>query len=209
MHGSRESSIAHSDSIGLHLRFDALASSDSAIFAITIAAHLSLHSIFTSPSDCARSTDLPGRRVLAGRPGGIAPVAHPGRSPDRAQPHPSTAAEPSKPLHHLLREAVSCHSGCTAGLRKPTAARCADGKDASRAQDVLLQLKQLHSWLSYKKLDGGRFRWPQRDSTIKKMVLTHEELALLLGGIDLTQTRPRKWYRKTVDNEPTESLKTA
>ena len=31
---------------------------------------------------------------------------------------------------------------------------------------------------------------------MKKIVLTHEELALLLGGIDLTQTRPRKWYRK-------------
>ena len=31
---------------------------------------------------------------------------------------------------------------------------------------------------------------------MKKIVLSHEELALLLGGIDLTQTRPRKWYRK-------------
>jgi hypothetical protein len=30
-----------------------------------------------------------------------------------------------------------------------------------------------------------------------------------LGGIDLTQTRPRKWYRKVADKEPTESLKTA
>jgi len=30
-----------------------------------------------------------------------------------------------------------------------------------------------------------------------------------LGGIDLTQTRPRKWYRKPVAEEPTESLKTA
>ena len=59
-------------------------------------------------------------------------------------------------------------------------------------------------WVCAKKLDGGRFCWPQSDSTVKKIVLTHEELALLLGGIDLTQTRPRKWYRKPEDNEPTE-----
>lgn len=64
-------------------------------------------------------------------------------------------------------------------------------------------------WVCSKKLDGGRFRWPQRDGTVKKIVLTHEELALLLGGIDLTQTRPRKWYRKVAEKEPTESLKTA
>ena len=64
-------------------------------------------------------------------------------------------------------------------------------------------------WVCSKKLDGGRFRWPQRDSTVKKIVLTHEELALLLGGIALTQTRPRKWYRKVAEKEPTESLRTA
>ncbi len=28
-----------------------------------------------------------------------------------------------------------------------------------------------------------------------KMILSHEELMLLLGGIDLTQTRRRAWHR--------------
>jgi hypothetical protein len=28
--------------------------------------------------------------------------------------------------------------------------------------------------------------------------LDHEELSLLLGGIDLTRTRRKDWYRKTV-----------
>jgi len=51
-------------------------------------------------------------------------------------------------------------------------------------------------------LDGGRFRWPGRDSTATKIVLSHEELALLLGGIDLRETRPRKWYRKPLAEEP-------
>jgi hypothetical protein len=45
--------------------------------------------------------------------------------------------------------------------------------------------------------------------TVKKIVLNHEELALLVGGIDVAQTRPRKWYRKPAAEEPIESLKTA
>jgi hypothetical protein len=32
-------------------------------------------------------------------------------------------------------------------------------------------------------------------------VLSHEELALLLGGIDLAETRRRKWYRKALVEE--------
>jgi transposase len=51
-------------------------------------------------------------------------------------------------------------------------------------------------WVCSKKLDGGRFRWPETDSTINKIVLSHEELTLLLGGIDLKQTSRRAWYRK-------------
>lgn len=43
-------------------------------------------------------------------------------------------------------------------------------------------------WVCAKKLDCGRFRWPGADSAVKKMVLSQEELALLLGGIDLAQT---------------------
>jgi transposase len=64
-------------------------------------------------------------------------------------------------------------------------------------------------WVCAKKLDGGRFRWPQRDSGVKKIVLSYEELALLLGGIDLAQTERRKWYRKPPVEASTESLKTA
>jgi transposase len=29
-----------------------------------------------------------------------------------------------------------------------------------------------------------------------KVVLSHEELSLLLGGIDLTKTKNKQWYRK-------------
>src|SRR6266853_813072 len=35
----------------------------------------------------------------------------------------------------------------------------------------------------------------------RRIVLSHEELALLLGGIDLSETRRRKWYRKPLVEE--------
>jgi transposase len=46
----------------------------------------------------------------------------------------------------------------------------------------------------YKRLESGTFALPsaQGDS----LVLSSAELALLLGGIDLAQTRPRKRYRQ-------------
>ena len=59
-------------------------------------------------------------------------------------------------------------------------------------------------WICAKKLSGGCFRWPGKDTTAEKIVLSHEELALLLGGIDLEQTKPRKWYRKALAEEPDE-----
>lgn len=54
----------------------------------------------------------------------------------------------------------------------------------------------MHFGLRYKRLEKGRFRWPEAESTQLKVVLSHEELALLVGGIDLAGTRRRAWYRK-------------
>ena len=56
-------------------------------------------------------------------------------------------------------------------------------------------------WVCSKRLDKGCFRWPDTDSTVKKIVLSHEELALLLGGIDLKQTSRRAWHRKVREAE--------
>ena len=64
-------------------------------------------------------------------------------------------------------------------------------------------------WVCAKKLDKGRFRWPEAASGQTKITLTHEELALLVGGIDLRQTRPRRWYRKDVEEEPDNARTTA
>jgi transposase len=50
-------------------------------------------------------------------------------------------------------------------------------------------------WVCAKRLEKGRFRWPETTAAETKVTLSHEELALLLGGIDLTETRRRRWYR--------------
>ncbi len=60
-------------------------------------------------------------------------------------------------------------------------------------------------WVCAKRLEKGRFRWPDVDVGRAKAVLTQEELALLVGGIDLTQARRRKWYRDAGPGDSTEA----
>lgn len=50
-------------------------------------------------------------------------------------------------------------------------------------------------WVCAKRLDKGRFRWPEAGSGESRIVLSSEELALLLGGIDLSQAERRRWHR--------------
>jgi hypothetical protein len=42
----------------------------------------------------------------------------------------------------------------------------------------------------------GCFTWPSSGDAQGKVVLSHEELSLLLGGIDLAKTKSKPWYRK-------------
>ena len=51
-------------------------------------------------------------------------------------------------------------------------------------------------WVCSKRLEKGRLGWPVPVSGQDKVVLSQEELALLLGGIDLAGTRRRRWYRE-------------
>jgi transposase len=57
-------------------------------------------------------------------------------------------------------------------------------------------------WVCGKRLEKGKFRWPEVSGDQNKVQLSHEELALLLGGIDLRQTERRRWYRREVTEEP-------
>ncbi len=62
-------------------------------------------------------------------------------------------------------------------------------------------------WVCAKRLEKGRFRWPETVDGQPRIVFHHEELALLVGGIDLAQTRRRRWYRNTnfLEQQSTES----
>ena len=50
-------------------------------------------------------------------------------------------------------------------------------------------------WVCAKRLDKGRFHRPEANCASVKVVLSPEELALLLGGIDLRQSERRRWHR--------------
>ena len=56
-------------------------------------------------------------------------------------------------------------------------------------------------WVCAKRLDKGRFRWPAVASEEAKVVLTPEELVLLVGGIDLSQAERRRWHRVLTASE--------
>jgi transposase len=64
-------------------------------------------------------------------------------------------------------------------------------------------------WVCAKQLQKGRFRWPDAGSESRapgnrstlpgwesRVTMSHEELTLLINGIDLRETTPRKWYRR-------------
>ena len=54
-------------------------------------------------------------------------------------------------------------------------------------------------WICAKRLERGRFSWPSDGEDSARVTLSHEELSLLLGGIDLMRTRRKNWYRKEVE----------
>lgn len=51
-------------------------------------------------------------------------------------------------------------------------------------------------WVCAKRLEKGRFAWPPAGEGCNRVPMRGEELTMLLSGIDLRQTKPRKWYRR-------------
>jgi transposase len=52
-------------------------------------------------------------------------------------------------------------------------------------------------WLCAKRLEKGRFGWPEAQEGQNRVVLSHDELFLLLHGMDRVQVKRRKnWYRE-------------
>ena len=56
-------------------------------------------------------------------------------------------------------------------------------------------------WICAKRLEKGRFAWPQPALPAggavpaRRVLMTHAELMMLLHGIDLSVTRRRNWHR--------------
>jgi transposase len=51
-------------------------------------------------------------------------------------------------------------------------------------------------WVCAKRLEKGRFRWPSAQEN-NCVVMRPEELAMLVNGLDVAQTRPRpNWLRR-------------
>lgn len=52
-------------------------------------------------------------------------------------------------------------------------------------------------WVCSKRLEKGRFRWPEAKPQQRAVTMRSEELAMLVNGLDVKQTRQRNWYRKS------------
>ena len=53
-------------------------------------------------------------------------------------------------------------------------------------------------WVCSKRLEKGRFAWPKATEGQSRIAMRAEELTMLLSGIDLKQTKSRKWFRRSV-----------
>ena len=49
-------------------------------------------------------------------------------------------------------------------------------------------------WILYKRLERGTFAWPADDDG--PVAVRSSDLLLLLSGVDLAQTRRRRWYER-------------
>jgi transposase len=51
-------------------------------------------------------------------------------------------------------------------------------------------------WVCAKRLEKGRFRWPEAEGR-HSVSMRPEELAMLVNGLDVKHTKQRNWYRKS------------
>ena len=71
-----------------------------------------------------------------------------------------------------------------------------DGTDVLPAQDTRLRSHHLHFERSYKRLEEGTYAMPFSESSEARREITAQELGALLSGIDLSQAKRRKRYRR-------------
>lgn len=95
-------------------------------------------------------------------------------------------------LYGLVRDRLRC---------EPLSGHVFLFSNARRNRLKLMVFDGTGLWVCAKRLEKGCFRWPVPSAGQARIVLTHEELAMLLGGIDLGQARRRPWYRRANGEE--------
>lgn len=88
-------------------------------------------------------------------------------------------------LEGLIRERLACD---------PTTGHIFLFTNRRRNRLKLVYFDGAGLWVCARRMEGGRLHWPEASGG--KVQLTREQFALLIGGIDLAQTKLRKWYRK-------------
>jgi transposase len=83
--------------------------------------------------------------------------------------------------------------GYSVRQRRPADGRRKDGKDGLCGQAAPKQRKGLHSELSYKRLERGRFLWPS--AVDGAVTISSAQLGYLLSGID--RRNPQETWRPT------------
>ena len=51
-------------------------------------------------------------------------------------------------------------------------------------------------WVCSKRLEKGRFSWPEKSEADGKVTLSSAEWSMLIGGIDMRASRRKSWWRK-------------
>ena len=90
-------------------------------------------------------------------------------------------------LYGLVRDRLSCD---------PLSGHIFVFSNAQRNRLKLLYRDGSGLWVCAKRLEKGRFAWPLAGEGRKRIAMRGEELTMLLSGIDLRQTKPRKWFRR-------------
>jgi len=94
-------------------------------------------------------------------------------------------------LYGLVRDRLQC---------EPLSGHVFLFSNARRNRLKLLFFDGSGLWVCGKRLEKGRFRWPEPAEGQTKITLSHAELAMLLGGMDMREARRRPWYRKHMDS---------
>lgn len=96
-----------------------------------------------------------------------------------------------------LRKSFDGLSGLvrTALLQDPTSGHLFVFCNRRRDRLKVLYFDGSGLWVFAKRLEKGTFSWPDAGATTR-VELRASELTLLLGGLDLSRTRKRRWYAR-------------